>query len=297
MTRLEFLESESIQIIRETAAEFDNPVMLYSAGKDSTVLLELALRAFAPCKPPFPLLHIDTGWKFRQVIRFRDETCSRRGLQLIVHVNPEGLARGIGPITHGSRIHTEVMKTEALKQALDSGQFDAVLGGARRDEDGVRAKERIYSHRGKGHHWNPRLQRPEPWGLFNSRLAPGESMRVFPLSNWTETDIWLYIHCNRIPVVPLYFAAQRPVLRRNGELFVLDDDRMPLRSRETVEHLEVRFRTLGCWPLTAAIESSATDIPGIIAELHASRNSERAGRIIDHDKANSMERKKQEGYF
>ena len=297
LSHLDRLESESIHILREVAAEFHNPVMLYSVGKDSSVLLDLALKAFAPGKPPFPLLHIDTGWKFKEMIRFRDETAASFDLKLIVHTNPDGVERGIGPVSHGTRIHTDVMKTEALKQALDKHGFDAAIGGARRDEEISRAKERIFSFRGKAHRWDPRNQRPEPWNFCNSRLAQGESMRVFPLSNWTELDIWMYIHRARIPVVPLYLAARRPVLRRDEMLIVMDDDRLPLEPGESPEDMLVRFRTLGCWPLTGAVESEATDVSGIIRELLDSRLSERTGRAIDHDRANNMERKKQEGYF
>ena len=294
---LDRLESESIHVIREAAAEFRNPVMLYSVGKDSSVMLELAVKAFAPGALPFPLLHIDTGWKFRETISFRDATASRLGARLIVHTNADGVARGIGPVSHGSRIHTDVMKTEALRQALDKYGFDAALGGARREEDATRAKERIYSFRGKAHRWDPKRQRPEPWNLCNAGLAPGESMRVFPLSNWTELDVWLYIQRERIPVVPLYFAAPRPVVRREGALLVLDDGRLPLEPGEEQEELTVRFRTLGCWPLTSAVESGAASVPDIIRELLDCRHSERAGRVIDADRVGAMELKKREGYF
>ena len=296
-THLDTLESESIHVFREAVAEFGNPVMLYSIGKDSSVMLELALKAFAPGKPPFPLLHIDTGWKFREMIRFRDETARRLGLDLIVHRNPEGIARGVGPISHGSQIHTDVMKTEALRQALDAHGFDAAFGGARREEDGTRAKERIFSFRGKASRWDPKNQRPEPWNICNARLAPGESVRVFPLSDWTELDVWRYIHRESIPVVPLYFAARRPVVRRDSTLIVLDDERLPLEPGEIPADLVVRFRTLGCWPLTGAVESNAATVPEIIRELMDCRISERSERAIDRDRPSSMEKKKQEGYF
>lgn len=294
---LDRLESESIHIIREAAAEFRNPVMLYSVGKDSSVMLALAIKAFAPGALPFPLLHIDTGWKFRETISFRDETASRLGARLIVHMNAEGAARGVGPVSHGSRVHTDVMKTEALRQALDKYGFDAVLGGVRREEDATRAKERIFSLRGEAHRWDPKRQRPEPWNFCNSNLAPGESIRVFPLSDWTELDIWLYIHRERIPVVPLYFAAPRPIVRREGALLVLDDGRLPLKPGEKQEELKVRFRTLGCWPLTSAIESNAASVPDIVRELLECRLSERSGRAIDRDRVGAMEQKKREGYF
>ena len=296
-SHLRELEAESIYIIREAVAESQNPVLLYSIGKDSSVLLHLALKAFHPGKPPFPLLHIDTTWKFRDMIAFRDERARTLGLDLIVHVNREGLARGIGPITHGSELHTDVMKTQALRQALDAYGFDAALGGARRDEERSRAKERIFSLRNAHHRWDPQRQRPEPWRLYNGRQRRGETMRVFPLSNWTELDVWLYIHQERIPVVPLYFAAPRPVVVRDGLLIMVDDDRLPLAPGERPQIRSVRFRTLGCYPLTGAVESTATTVPEIIRETMASRHSERRGRVIDHDGAASMERKKQEGYF
>ena len=297
LSHLDRLESESIHIIREVAAECSKPVMLYSIGKDSSVMLHLALKAFAPGKPPFPLLHIDTTWKFREMIRFRDDTASRLGLDLIVHVNREGLERGISPVTHGSKVHTDVMKTEALKQALDRHGFDAAFGGARRDEEKSRAKERIFSFRNTAHRWDPKNQRPELWNLYNARVGSGESVRVFPLSNWTELDVWQYIHREDIPVVPLYFAARRPIVRRDGLLVMVDDARLPLEPGETPSRMMVRFRTLGCYPLTGAIESSAATIGDIVLELSQSRHSERRGRAIDTDEVGSMERKKQEGYF
>ena len=297
LSHLDRLESESIHIIREVAAECRNPVMLYSIGKDSTAMLHLALKAFAPGKLPFPLLHVDTTWKFRDMIRFRDETAARLGIDLIVHINEEGLARGIGPFSHGARMHTDVMKTEALKQALDKHGFDAAFGGARRDEEKSRAKERVFSFRSASHRWDPKGQRPEPWGLYNTHLAPGESVRVFPLSDWTELDVWHYIHRENIPVVPLYFSARRPVVKRDGLLIVVDDDRLPLEPGETPVERSVRFRTLGCYPLTGAIESDAASVGDIILELTQSRRSEREGRAIDTDQIGSMERKKQEGYF
>jgi sulfate adenylyltransferase subunit 2 len=291
------LEAESITILREVAAEFRRPVLLYSIGKDSSVLLHLALKAFYPAKPPFPLLHVDTTWKFRDMIAFRDATAERLGLQLIVHVNREGLARGIDPIASGSSLHTQVMKTEALKQALDQHGFDAALGGARRDEEKSRAKERIFSFRGAGHVWDPRRQRPELWRLYNTRLRQGETMRVFPLSNWTELDVWQYIEAEAIPVVPLYFAAPRPVVWRAGVWIMVDDDRLPLLAGETPQSRRVRFRTLGCYPLSGAIESEAATVGDIVSELRRSNHSERQGRLIDTDEEASMERKKREGYF
>ncbi len=297
LSHLDRLESESMHILREVAAEFRNPVLLYSIGKDSTVVLHLALKAFAPGKPPFPLLHVDTTWKFREMIRFRDQTAARLGLDLIVHVNEEGLARGIGPCSHGSRLHTDVMKTEALKQALDRHGFDAAIGGARRDEERSRAKERVFSFRSDSHRWDPKNQRPELWTLYNTRMAPGESVRVFPLSNWTELDVWHYIHREKIPVVSLYFAARRPVVRRGGLLIMVDDHRLPLGPGEKAAEMRVRFRTLGCYPLTGAIESNASTVREIAAELMRSRGSERQGRAIDNDQMGSMERKKREGYF
>jgi sulfate adenylyltransferase subunit 2 len=291
------LESESIGIMREVAAEFRNPVMLYSIGKDSSVMVHLARKAFFPGKPPFPLLHIDTGWKFREMIAFRDETARRLDLDLIVHTNEEGRARGINPITSGSALHTAVMKTEALKQALDRHGFDAAFGGARRDEEKSRAKERIFSLRSADHGWNPKNQRPELWRLFNTRLRERESMRVFPLSNWTEIDVWEYIAAEQISVVPLYFAAMRPVVRREGVWIMVDDDRLPLQPGERPMLRRVRFRTLGCYPLTGAIESMAAAPAHIVAELRATRRSEREGRLIDSDEEAAMERKKREGYF
>ncbi len=296
-SHLRQLEAESIHIFREAAAEFENPVLLYSIGKDSSVLLHLALKAFHPGKPPFPLLHIDTTWKFREMIAFRDATAERLGLKLIVHINREGLAQGIGPFTHGSAVHTEVMKTQALRQALDLHKFDAAIGGARRDEEKSRAKERIFSHRAPGHRWDPKNQRPELWRIYNGRLRPGETMRIFPLSNWTELDIWQYIQQENIPIVPLYFAKERPVVVREGMIIMADDDRLQLGPGETIEMRRVRFRTLGCYPLTGGIESSATTLSEIVAELIASRTSERQGRLIDKDGAAAMEKKKQEGYF
>ena len=297
LTHLDRLESESIHIIREVAAEFRNPVMLYSIGKDSAVMLHLAMKAFAPGTPPFPLLHVDTTWKFGEMIRFRDETAGRLGLDLIVHINDDGVARGIGPVSHGSKLHTDVMKTEGLKQALDQYGFDAAFGGARRDEEKSRAKERIFSFRNKRHGWDPKNQRPELWTLYNTQVAPGESVRVFPLSNWTELDVWQFIHREGIDIVPLYFAAPRPVVRRDGMLIMVDDDRLPLEDGETPEVLKVRFRTLGCYPLTGAVESDAATVSDIILELLQSRHSERQGRLIDTDQIGSMEKKKQEGYF
>lgn len=291
------LEAESIGILRETAAVFARPVLLYSVGKDSSVLLHLARKAFFPARVPFTLLHVDTTWKFRDMIRFRDETVARHGYDLVVHTNPEGIAAGLNPQTHPAGPYTDVMKTRALRQALDRLQADAAIGGARRDEERSRAKERIFSIRSEGHRWDPRRQRPEPWGLSNTRLVQGETMRVFPLSNWTERDVWTYIRQQNIPVVPLYFAAPRPVVRRAGTLIMADDHRFILRDGETLQTLMVRFRTLGCYPLTGAIESTAASLDDIIAELEQTRWSERQGRLIDGDKADSMERKKAEGYF
>ena len=291
------MEAESIAILREVAAEFRKPVMLYSIGKDSSVLLHLAMKAFHPAKPPFPLLHIDTTWKFRDMIAFRDQRARELGLELLVHVNPEGLAQKISPFTHGSALYTDVMKTQALRQALDAHGFDAAIGGARRDEEKSRAKERIFSHRSATHRWDPKNQRPELWHLYNTMLAPGESMRVFPLSNWTELDVWDYIQLERIPIVPLYFAARRPVVERDGALIMVDDERMPLRPGETPQWRSIRFRTLGCYPLTGATPSTASDLAAIIREMRTSRTSERQGRVIDRDSAASMERKKVEGYF
>jgi sulfate adenylyltransferase subunit 2 len=297
LTHLQRLEAESIQIMREVVAEADNPVMLYSIGKDSAVMLHLALKAFYPAKPPFPLLHVDTTWKFRDMITFRDEIAARHGLDLIVHVNEEGVRQGIGPFSHGSALHTDVMKTQALKQALDKYKFDVAFGGARRDEEKSRAKERIFSFRTTDHRWDPKNQRPELWRLFNTRKAKSESIRVFPLSNWTELDIWQYIHLEKIDIVPLYFAAKRPVVERDGMLIMVDDERMPLQPGEIVEEKTVRFRTLGCYPLTGGIESEAATLPEIIQEMLLTTTSERQGRMIDHDQAASMEKKKQEGYF
>jgi sulfate adenylyltransferase subunit 2 len=291
------LEAESIFIFREVAAEFRKPVLLYSIGKDSSVLLHLARKAFYPSPLPFPLLHIDTTWKFREMISFRDETARRLGLDLIVHVNREGLQQGINPFTHGSSLYTHVMKTEALKQALDEHGFDAAFGGARRDEERSRAKERIFSFRTANHVWDPKNQRPELWHLYNCRLGAGESIRVFPLSNWTELDVWRYIAHQDIPVVPLYFAAPRPVVERNGGLIVVDDKRFQFEPAEKASTRTVRFRTLGCYPLTGCIESSATTVPEIVQEMEVSQVSERAGRLIDHDEQASMEKKKREGYF
>jgi sulfate adenylyltransferase subunit 2 len=294
---LKQLEAESIAIIREVAAEFRNPVMLYSIGKDSGVMLHLALKAFYPSKPPFPLLHVDTTWKFRDMIRHRDRIAEQYGVKLLVYTNPEGIARGINPITSGSSLHTQVMKTDALKQALDKYGFDAAFGGARRDEEKSRAKERVFSFRSAGHVWDPRNQRPELWKLYNTRINKGESIRVFPLSNWTELDIWQYTRAENIPVVPLYFAAPRPVVKRDGVWIMRDDDRLPLNPGETPEMKMVRFRSLGCYPLSAAVESSAASLDDIIEEMITTRTSERAGRLIDSDEAASMEKKKREGYF
>jgi sulfate adenylyltransferase subunit 2 len=297
LTHLQRLEAESIHIMREVVAEADKPVMLYSVGKDSAVMLHLAMKAFYPSKPPFPLMHVDTRWKFRDMYTFRDRMVKDLGLELLTHVNPEGIAKNINPFTHGSAIHTDVMKTEGLKQALDKHGFDAAFGGARRDEEKSRAKERIFSFRSDQHRWDPKNQRPELWKLYNARKNKGESLRVFPLSNWTELDIWQYIHLQNIPIVPLYFAAQRPVVERNGTLIMVDDDRMPLMHGEVPMMRNVRFRTLGCYPLTGAVESQADTLPAIIQEMLLTRTSERQGRVIDHDSAASMEKKKQEGYF
>jgi sulfate adenylyltransferase subunit 2 len=297
LTHLQRLEAESIHIMREVVAEADKPVMLYSIGKDSAVMLHLAMKAFYPSKPPFPLLHVDTRWKFRDMYAFRDKMVKELGLDLLVHVNPEGVAKNINPFTHGSAIHTDVMKTEGLKQALDKYGFDAAFGGARRDEEKSRAKERIFSFRSAQHRWDPKNQRPELWKLYNARKHKGESLRVFPLSNWTELDIWQYIYLEKIPIVPLYFAAPRPVVERSGTLIMVDDDRMPLSKGEVPMMRNVRFRTLGCYPLTGAIESEADTLPAIIQEMLLARTSERQGRVIDHDQAASMEKKKQEGYF
>lgn len=297
LSHLDRLEAESLHIFREVAAEFANPVMLYSIGKDSSVLLHLLAKAFYPAKPPIPLLHVDTTWKFREMYAFRDTVAERYGVELKVHVNPEGLAQGVNPFTHGATVHTDIMKTQGLKQALDAGKYDAAIGGARRDEEKSRAKERIFSFRSAEHRWDPKAQRPELWSLYNTRIRPGESVRVFPLSNWTELDIWLYIFRENIPVVPLYFAKPRPVVERDGGLIMVDDGRMPLHPGETPEMRTVRFRTLGCYPLTGAIESDADSLEAIIAEMLTARTSERQGRMIDHDQSASMEKKKQEGYF
>ncbi|MGD9786085.1 MAG: sulfate adenylyltransferase subunit CysD [Hyphomicrobiaceae bacterium] len=294
---LDLLEAEAIHIFREAAAQFRRPVLLYSIGKDSTVLLHLARKAFFPSRLPFPLLHVDTTWKFRDMIRFRDETARALGLDLIVHTNNDGARRGINPIAHAPSVYTDVMKTQALKQALDLHGFDAAFGGARRDEEASRAKERVFSFRAAGHRWDPRRQRPEMWRLLNGRLAPGETARVFPLSNWTERDVWRYVLRERLPVVPLYLSALRPTVTRNGQIIVRDDDRMPLAPGERIEMRRVRFRTLGCWPLTAAVASNADTLDDVVAETLAARTSERQGRLIDHDEAGAMERKKQEGYF
>lgn len=297
VTHLRQLEAESIHIIREVAAEFENPVMLYSIGKDSSVMLRLALKAFYPAKPPFPLMHIDTTWKFKEMITFRDQMAAEYGFDLLVHVNQDGVRQGISPFKHGSALYTDVMKTEGLKQALDKYRFDAAFGGARRDEEKSRAKERIFSFRSANHRWDPKNQRPELWNLYNTRVKPGESIRVFPISNWTELDVWQYIHLEQIPIVPLYYAKERPVVERDGMLILLDDDRLELQPGEQVQMKSVRFRTLGCYPLTGAVESAAVTLPEIIQEMLLTRTSERQGRLIDHDQAGSMEKKKHEGYF
>ena len=298
LTHLKQLEAESIHIIREVVAEFENPVMLYSIGKDSSVMVHLAMKAFAPGKPPFPLMHVDTTWKFRDMYELRDRWVTQElGLKLIVHVNEEGRRQGINPITHGSKVHTDVMKTESLKQALTKHQFDAAFGGARRDEEKSRAKERVFSFRDQFHRWDPKNQRPELWNLYNARVHKGESIRVFPLSNWTELDVWQYIHLENIPIVPLYFAQERPVVWRDGMMIMVDDDRLPLRPGEQPEMRKVRFRTLGCYPLSAAVDSEATTLPEIIQEMLLTTTSERQGRVIDHDQSGSMEKKKREGYF
>lgn len=297
LTHLQRLEAESIQIMREVVAECEHPVMLYSIGKDSAVMLHLAVKAFYPSKPPFPLLHVDTTWKFREMIEFRDVMAKKLGLDLIVHINPEGIAKGINPFTHGSAVHTDIWKTEGLKQALDKYGFDVAFGGARRDEEKSRAKERIFSIRSAQHRWDPKLQRPELWRLYNTRKNKGESIRVFPLSNWTELDIWQYIYLNNIPIVPLYFAKERPVVERDGTLIMVDDERLPMQKGEQPMMKKVRFRTLGCYPLTGAVESEAGSLTAIIQEMLLTKTSERQGRLIDHDSAGSMEKKKQEGYF
>ncbi|MBG6203783.1 sulfate adenylyltransferase subunit 2 [Labrenzia sp. EL_13] len=297
LSNLKRLEAESIHIIREVAAEFSNPVMLYSIGKDSGVMLHLAMKAFYPSKPPFPLLHVDTTWKFREMIQFRDDTAKRLGLELLIYTNPEGLQKNINPFDHGSSVHTHIMKTEALKQALDKYGFDAAFGGARRDEEKSRAKERMFSFRNASHGWDPKNQRPELWNLYNARVAKGESIRAFPLSNWTELDIWQYILTENIPMVPLYLAAMRPVVERDGMLIMVDDDRMKLNPGEIIQEKKVRFRTLGCYPLTGAIESDADTLPAIVREMLIARTSERQGRLIDKDESASMEKKKREGYF
>jgi sulfate adenylyltransferase subunit 2 len=297
LPHLQRLEAEAIFIMREVVANFERPVMLYSIGKDSSVMLHLARKAFYPAPPPFPLLHVDTTWKFREMISFRDETARKHNLQLIVHTNQEGIERGINPFDHGSSLYTQVMKTEALKQALTLGRYDAAFGGARRDEEKSRAKERVFSFRSASHGWDPKNQRPELWSLYNTRVKPGESIRVFPLSNWTELDIWQYILSENIEIVPLYFAAERPVVTRNGQLIMADDERLRLEPGETPELKLVRFRTLGCYPLTAAIESDAATLDAIVAEMFVARTSERQGRLIDHDEVGAMEMKKREGYF
>ncbi len=297
LSHLDRLEAESLHILREVAAEFRNPVMLYSIGKDSTVLLHLLKKAFHPARPPIPLLHVDTTWKFREMIAFRDQVAREGGFDLRVHINQEGVRQGVGPVSHGATVHTDIMKTQALRQALDAGGYDAAIGGARRDEEKSRAKERVFSFRSAQHRWDPKNQRPELWNLFNARIHPGESVRVFPLSNWTELDIWLYIYREKIPVVPLYFAKERPVVERDGALILVDDERLPLRPGEQPQHLKVRFRTLGCYPLTGGFESEADTLEKIIGEMLVARSSERQGRMIDHDPSASMEKKKQEGYF
>lgn len=297
LTHLKQLEAESIHIIREVVAEFNNPVMMYSVGKDSAVMLHLALKAFAPAKLPFPLLHVDTLWKFKEMIAFRDQRAKDEGFELLVHTNPEGIEKNIGPFTHGSAVHTDVMKTQGLKQALNKYKFDAVFGGARRDEEKSRAKERIYSFRDKNHRWDPKNQRPELWNLYNARVHKEESIRVFPISNWTELDIWQYIYLEGIPIVPLYFAAKRPVVEKDGVKIMVDDERMPIGPDDVIKEEMVRFRTLGCYPLTGAVDSTATTLPEIIQEMLLTKTSERQGRVIDNDSAGSMEKKKIEGYF
>ena len=297
LSHIDKLESESIHIIREVVAEFDNPVMLYSIGKDSSVMLHLALKAFAPNNIPFKIMHIDTTWKFKEMIFFREETAKNYNLDLLVHINEEGVRDKISPITHGSKIHTDIMKTQALKQALDKYRFDAAFGGARRDEEKSRSKERIFSFRDKSHRWDPKNQKPELWNLFNTKINKDESVRVFPLSNWTEIDVWQYIYQEKIPIVPLYFAKTRPIIKRDNMLIMVDDDRLELKQNEKIEKIQVRFRTLGCYPLTAAVESSASSVEEILIELLDTKHSERQGRLIDNDQIGSMERKKQEGYF
>ncbi len=297
LTHLKQLEAESIHIIREVIAEFDNPVMMYSVGKDSAVMLHLALKAFAPAKLPFPLLHVDTKWKFKEMIEFRDKRAKEDNFELLVYTNPEGIENNVGPFTHGSAVHTDIMKTQGLKQALNKYKFDAVFGGARRDEEKSRAKERIYSFRDKNHRWDPKNQRPELWNIYNSRVHKDESIRVFPISNWTELDIWQYIYLEGIPIVPLYFADKRPIVNKDGVDIMVDDDRMPIEENEVVEEKMVRFRTLGCYPLTGAVESTASTLPEIIQEMLLAKTSERQGRVIDNDSAGSMEKKKIEGYF
>ncbi len=298
LTHLQQLEAESIHIIREVAAEFENPVMLYSIGKDSSVMVHLAMKAFYPGKPPFPLMHVDTTWKFREMIEFREKYARQElGLEVLVHINQEGVAKNINPFDHGSKNHTDIMKTQSLLQALNHYKFDAAFGGARRDEEKSRAKERVYSFRDTNHRWDPKNQRPELWNLYNARVKKGESIRVFPLSNWTELDVWQYIHLEKIPIVPLYFAKKRPVVDRDGVLIMVDDERMRLKPGEVPEMREVRFRTLGCYPLSGAVESPATTLPEIIQEMLLAKTSERQGRIIDYDEAGSMEEKKKEGYF
>jgi sulfate adenylyltransferase subunit 2 len=294
---LKQLEAESIRIMRQVATDFENPVLLYSVGKDSSVLLHIAMKAFYPAKPPFPLLHVDTTFKFKEMIKFRDDTAERLGLELIVYTNPEGLAANTNPFTHVSSRYTDIMKTEALKQALNIGKYDAAIGGARRDEEKSRAKERIFSHRSENHVWDPKNQRPELWSLYNTRINPGESLRVFPLSNWTESDIWAYIYLEDIPMSKLYMAKERPVVERDGQLLMLDDDRFPLKEGEKPQMRSIRFRTLGCYPLTAAVESTASTLAEVILEMRSTHTSERSGRLIDSDQSASMEKKKKEGYF
>ncbi len=297
LTHLKALEAESIHIIREVVSEFEKPVMLYSVGKDSAVMLHLARKAFAPAIPPFPLMHVDTTWKFREMIEFRDKMAKDSGMELIVHINQEGVAQGVGPITHGSKVHTDIMKTQGLKQALNEHKFDAAFGGARRDEEKSRAKERVYSFRDENHRWDPKNQRPELWNIYNGMVHQGESIRVFPLSNWTELDVWQYIWLENIPIVPLYLSAKRPIVMRNGVPIMVDDDRLPLEEGEVPEMKMVRFRTLGCYPLTGAVESEATTLPEVIQEMLLTKQSERQGRVIDYDQSGSMEEKKREGYF